>query len=58
MIWLRPTSEYRRGLFGADYGRRIRDWIDRNYDLEPYRAPGAPPRVNPRFVLGIRRERS
>ena len=56
VLWLRPTSEYRRGLFGEDYGRQIRDWIGRNYDLEAYRAPGAPPRTNPRFLVGIRRK--
>jgi hypothetical protein len=55
VIWLRPTSEYDRGLFGVDYGRRIREWIGREYDLEPYRAPGAPRRTNPRFLLAVRR---
>ena len=55
VIWLRPTSEYDRGLFGVDYGRRIRAWIGREYDLEPYRAPGAPARTNPRFLLALRR---
>lgn len=55
VLCLRPTSEYGRGLFGADYGRRIRAWIGRNYELSPYRAPGAPARVNPRFLYGFRR---
>ncbi len=55
VLWLRPTSEYGRGLFGVDYGRRLRAWIDRNYDLSSYRAPGAPARANARFLYGFRR---
>jgi hypothetical protein len=55
VLWRRPTSEYRRGLFGADYGRRIRAWIDANYEVAAFRAPGAPARANPRFLLGLRR---
>ena len=31
VIWLRPTSEYGHSLFGKDYGRRIRRWVDENY---------------------------
>lgn len=31
VIWLRPTSEYGHSLFGKDYGRRIRGWIEENY---------------------------
>ena len=52
VLWRRPVSEYDRGLFGEDYGRQIRKWIDRNYRLEPFRASGAPARSNPRFLLG------
>ena len=29
----RPTSEYGRAVFGADYGKRIRRWIDEHYDV-------------------------
>ncbi|MGH9366586.1 MAG: hypothetical protein ACRD3M_02790 [Thermoanaerobaculia bacterium] len=58
VLWRRPTSEYGRGLFGVDYGRRIRAWIEENYTLTPFRAPQTPARVNPSFLLGFpRRER-
>jgi hypothetical protein len=52
VLWRRPVSEYDRGLFGEDYGREIRAWIDRNYRLEPFRASGSPVRPNARFLLG------
>jgi hypothetical protein len=52
VLWRRPVSEYDHGLFGEDYGREIRAWIERNYRLEPFRASGAPARSNPRFLLG------
>jgi hypothetical protein len=52
VLWRRPVSEYDHGLFGEDYGRQIRAWIERNYRLEPFRASGAPARSNPRFLLG------
>ncbi len=55
VLWRRPTSEYDRAMFGEDYGRRIRAWIDENYDLAPFRAQGAPARANPRFLLGFRK---
>ena len=55
VMWRRPLSEYDRALFGDDYGEKIRAWIDRNYALSGYRAPGAPERTNPRFVWGVRR---
>lgn len=55
VIWVRPASEYGRGLFGEDYGRRIREWIDANYRLVPFRAAGAPPRANARFLYGTPR---
>ncbi len=54
VLWRRPTGEYGRGLFGVDYGRRIRAWIDGNYRVMPFRAPGAPARANPTFLLGVR----
>jgi hypothetical protein len=55
VIWNRPTSEYDRSLFGEDYGRSIREWIRANYEETGFRAPGAPRRANPRFVLAMRR---
>ncbi len=55
VIWRRPVSEYDRAMFGADYGKKIRAWIETNYRLMPFRASGAPLRANPRFTLGIRR---
>jgi hypothetical protein len=58
ILWLRPTGEYDRGLFGEDYGRSVRSWIEENYRLEPFRARGAPVRTHPRFMLGLRRETS
>ncbi|HEY7574086.1 MAG TPA: hypothetical protein VIB08_02920, partial [Thermoanaerobaculia bacterium] len=54
VLWRRPTSEYGRGLFGVDYGRKIRAWIDETYRVTPFRAPGAPARSNPAFLLGVR----
>ncbi len=55
VLWRRPVSEYDRGLFGEDYGRSIREWIEENYRLEPFRAAGAPRRQTPRFLVGFRR---
>jgi hypothetical protein len=55
VIWRRPLSEYRRALFGYDFAKKIRAWIDRNYAISGYRAPGAPARTNPRFEWGPRR---
>ena len=31
VLWNRSTSEYGPAAFGADYGRRIREWIDAEY---------------------------
>ena len=58
VLWLRPTGEYDRGLFGEDYGRGIRAWIDANYTLTPFRAKGASARVHTRFLYGTRRDQS
>ena len=55
VIWQRPVSEYDRSLFGEDYGRSIRGWLDANYAFESFRASGTPRRANPRFLLGVRR---
>jgi hypothetical protein len=57
VLWQRPVSEYDRAMFGEDYGRDVRAWIDAHYDLQPFRATGAPPRSHPRFILGFRRNR-
>ena len=57
VIWRRPVSEYDRSLFGEDYGKRIRAWIEANYRLLPFQARDAPRRQNERFLWGIRRER-
>ncbi len=32
LVWPRPTDEYGPARFGDDYGRRILEWIERNYD--------------------------
>jgi hypothetical protein len=55
VLWRRPVSEYDRALFGEDYGRSIRAWIDESYDLQPFRASGAPARTYARFVVGWRK---
>ncbi|HKD20128.1 MAG TPA: hypothetical protein VKG23_19925 [Thermoanaerobaculia bacterium] len=55
VFWRRPVSEYDRALFGEDYGRQIRSWIEEKYDVEPFRASGAPARAYPRFTVGWRR---
>ena len=55
VLWRRPVSEYDRALFGEDYGQSIRAWIEQTYDLEPFRARGAPARKYPRFTVGWRR---
>ncbi len=53
VIWRRVTAEYGRGLFGEDYGRRIRGWINENYEIE-----GAGPVRYPQFVFFLRRSRA
>ena len=58
VLWRRPVSEYARGMFGEDYGQRLRAWIEQTYRLVPFRASGAPARATPRFVYGLRRENS
>jgi hypothetical protein len=55
VFWRRPVSEYDRALFGEDYGQSIRAWIEERYDLQPFRASGAPARRYPRFTVGWRR---
>ncbi|MFY9549747.1 MAG: hypothetical protein WAU32_01235, partial [Thermoanaerobaculia bacterium] len=53
VLWRRPVSEYGRALFGEDYGRRIRAWIEENYRLAPLPESGA--RAHSRFLLFLRR---
>jgi hypothetical protein len=55
VVWRRPVSEYDRALFGEDYGKTIRAWIEERYELQPFRASGAPARTYPRFTVGWRR---
>ena len=40
VVWNRPLGEYGAGTFGLDYARRIRAWIDRDYEVRPRRSPG------------------
>jgi hypothetical protein len=55
VLWRRPVSEYDRGLFGEDYGHRIREWIAANYvRREP--TSGAALRRHERLALYILRE--
>ncbi len=35
VVLYRPTSEYGPGGFASSYGRRIRRWIEANYDVRP-----------------------
>jgi hypothetical protein len=58
VVWRRPAGEYGRGLFGVDYGRRLHAWIEAHYRLIPFRSPGEPALLHPRFVLGLRKDRS
>jgi hypothetical protein len=41
VVWRRALGEYGAGSFGEDYGRRIRSWIDREYERRsfPSKAP-------------------
>jgi len=52
VFWRRPVSEYRRALFGEDYGVRIREWVEANYDPSPSTGPD---RGHARFRLFLRR---
>ncbi|HYK40841.1 MAG TPA: hypothetical protein VE007_00535, partial [Thermoanaerobaculia bacterium] len=50
VLWPRPLGEYSRGEFGTDYGRRIRDWIAREYaEHRVANQPGRSP------VIGLRK---
>jgi hypothetical protein len=51
----RETPEYGRTLFGVDYGKRVRRWIEENYDVQPL--PGSRPtgRAAPWTGLAIRK---
>jgi len=54
--WLRPTGEYERGLFGADFGRDVAAWIDAHYVAVPIQ-PGVRARTHPTFTLLVPRGR-
>lgn len=50
VVWPRPLGEYGKGLFGRDYGKRLRVWIDGRYRVEPLvTGPGPPSRL----LLGL-----
>ena len=57
VVWLRPTGEYERGLFGRDYGTRVAAWISANYVAAPFET-GPRTRANPTFTLYLPRSRS
>lgn len=54
--WLRPTGEYERGLFGADFGRDVAAWIDSHYVAVSIE-PGVRARTHPTFTLLVPRGR-
>jgi hypothetical protein len=56
ILWRRPVSEYDRAMFGEDYGKSLREWIESACALEPFRAAGTPIRANARFIVGWRRD--
>ncbi len=58
VIWRRPAGEYGRGLFGQDYGERIRKWIHQNYTLGPFTPPAGLRRRFPVFEYGRLRQSS
>ena len=58
VIVRRPAGEYGRGFFGQGYGLRLKEWIDANYRLAPFRSAGQPASPHPRFVLGLRNARN
>jgi hypothetical protein len=49
VIWNRPAGEYGEGFFGSDYGVRVGEWIDANYEMSPKALHGAS------FRVGFRR---
>ena len=53
VIVKRPAGEYARGLFGEDYGREIRRWIDENY-VPGFPGPGSAPKQSA-FQVRVRR---
>ena len=50
VVWLRPTGEYERGLFGRDYGKRVAEWISAHYVAVRFET-GPRTRANPTFTL-------
>ncbi len=57
VLWLRPTGEYDRGLFGRDYGEGVAAWIHAHYVAAPP-GVGERSRANPTFTLYLPRSRS
>jgi len=53
VIVKRTAGEYGRGLFGEDYGREIRRWIDENY-VPGFPGPGSAPKQSA-FQVRVRR---
>lgn len=52
VVWPRPVGEYGSGDFGKHYGTRIRDLIDKEYDLHRIRSGG---RERSRVLLAFRK---
>ncbi len=57
VLWRRLTTEYSRGSFGEDYGRRIAEWIASNYEARLYGVPGGEPSPRARATLAVRKVR-
>jgi hypothetical protein len=53
-ILFRVTSEYGPGLFGEDYGRRIREWVEARYELRPAAGDRVAARTGLRLLVGLR----
>lgn len=53
VLWNRPTGEYGRGGFGADYGLAIARWIEKNYAIRRFRVQGPLPPGAFSFRYGV-----
>jgi hypothetical protein len=51
----RETPEYGRALFGVSYGKRIRRWIEENYDVRPLPGGRMAARLRSWTIVAIRR---
>jgi hypothetical protein len=56
VILYRPTSEYGPSNFGTSYGSRIRDWMDRNYEMRRINPGGNVSRMGSSALLGVRKK--